>query len=436
MRNLSKLKIIVFIFCASVIFIRYYKISIHEEGYGKSWYYGDSFSCKNVESSAMFYIDSGFTYFHMLPVYFYKDPTASETRVYTHYPPLAEWIGGITSIITGSTNEKVLSLLAVFLSLCLFFLIYKILAQLTNKPIESFVAATCLVLSNYFLAWASDFHQHVYIEICRWLFVWLWWQYLTTKKSNWIVLILAFLYACICWVSFEAYVYIAIITVGFSFVITKKIIRREVFVLLMVPVCMFALRLYLNYLHLHTWEAVIKDFSAAYDTRTGATTGYSELGRAMTWKDYIYLLPKTRFERLGHFYLFPSIVLIGLCILGLIEIKKHNNQLFKLGLVIYIACISWTLLMSQHALIHIFTLRHLAIFIGLTLGFGLVKYMAIMRQDFTQKNRLKCIFHSVVVLYSVVYFSVNTFYFLYIKYGFAYPYLGTDTYESAIKFLK
>lgn len=423
----------IFIFCMSLIFVRY-KISINDEGYGKAWYFGDAFSSNNVKSAAMYYQEHGFSSNDYLPTYNYQDSIVGNEFIYTHYPPLAEWMGGISTRLTGSHSEYVLSLLPVFLSILLFFLIFKVIEEITGYATESFIAASCLVLSNYFLGWASDFHQHVYIEFGRWLFVWIWWKYLKQQSTSWIIPLLMLIYACICFVSFEAYVYIAIITVGFAWVLTKKIIRWEIALLLLVPVLMFSLRMYINYHHFHDWSTTIADFRHAYATRTGVTEGYSELGRKMTLRDYVYFLPQTRFIRLGHFYLFPSAVLIGLCITGLLKIKSLNKTLFQLCLVVYFSCISWTFLMAQHALIHIFTLRHLAIFVALTLGFGLVSYFEKLKIDFHKKNKSMFVLHVMMIAYSIVYFGINTFYFLYLKYGFMYPHFGTSTFEVTSMF--
>ncbi len=427
---------IIFIFCCSIIVTRYVKISIDDSGYGKGWYFGDSFSCKNVQSAAMYYHDNGFQSTNYLPMYRYEDTITNNEYIYTHYPPLAEWVGGITTKITGSTSEHVFSFLPMLLSILLIFFIYKVLEDITGTKKESFLSASMIVLSIYFLAWTSDFHQALYIEVGRWSVLWLWWYYLQVNSKKILVPLIALIYACICFISFEAYVYIAIILVGFSWVLQKKVFRWELLCLLLVPAIMFSLRLYINYLHFHTWATTIADFKSAYVTRTGIREGFSELGRKMTWQDYLILLPKTRFIRLGHFYILPSAVLIIICGLGLAEIKKRNKQLFHLCIVVYMACLSWTLLMMQHALIHIFTLRHVAIFVALTIGFGLYKYKEIVLYDFKNKYFFKIAIHSLVILYSITYASINTVYFLYIKYAFCYPHLGVNTYEVDSFFLK
>lgn len=428
MKNYKFIFWIIFLFCVSILFARY-RISIDDAGFSKGWYFGDSFSSNNVKSAAMNYHDYGFRSHHLLPTYNYQDTIPNNEFLYTHYPPLAEWIGGLTTKLTGSSSEYVLSILPLLLSIGLFFFIFKVIEDITGYKKESFIAASCLVLSNYYLGWASDFHQHVYIEVGRWLFIWVWWKYLKGEASKWVIPALMLIYACICFVSFEAYVYIAIITLGFSWVLTKKIIRWEIVLILSVPVLMFALRLFINYTEFHSWALTITDFRKAYTTRTGVAEGYSELGRKMTLHDYLFLLPYTRFIRLGHFYLFPSIILIGLCFQGLLKIKSLNKTLFQLCIVVYLACISWTLLMMQHALIHIFTLRHLAIFVALTLGFGLVAYYEIIKKHIQERKFAWIILHSVIIIYATTYIGINTVYFLYLKYGFMYPHLGTSTFE-------
>ncbi|MBL7767222.1 MAG: hypothetical protein JNJ58_14075 [Chitinophagaceae bacterium] len=426
----------IFMISFSVILARYIKIDMNDAGFGKGWYFGDAFSERNVQSAARFYEDKGFKPNCGLPMYGYEDSIEANETVYTHYPPLAEWIGGVISTTFKATSDHALSLFPLLLSVLLFFLIFKILAEIIGDDHISFVGASVLVLSNYFICWADDIHQHLYIELCRWSFVYLWWKYLKAPQRPYFILpILCMLYAAMCLLSFEPYVYTAIITVGFSWVLSGRIFRWENVLLLAVPVFAFALRLNLNANYLGGFDAMIADMKGAFINRTGGESGSSELGRAMGLRDYLGLLPKTRIHRLGHFYIFPSLVLFMLGILGLLRIRRYDDQLFRLSIVIYLACVSWIFVMPQHALIHIFTLRHMGIFMGLVLGFGLIAYVQLLKQHFSEKKYVFIGLHSLVILYSIFYAGLNTVYFVYLKYGYLYPHWGTDNYEVIDHFL-
>jgi len=423
-------------FVFSIILARHNKIGIYDQGYGRSWYNGDAFSDINVESAAKYYQEYGLRKNNGLPTYRYTDSIAGNEFVYTHYPPMAEWIGGIFAKITKHHDFKTLSFPVLFISLALFFLIYYILSVWLKNDIGAFIGASLLVLSNYFIPWADDIHQHIYVEFFRWIFVYGWWLYLSSEKKK-ILLIyaLALSYAMMCFFSFEPYVYTAIIIVGFPIALKKRIVRWEVALLLAVPLVCFGLRLWLSSQYLGSFSAMLNDMTLAYKHRTGSDDRWSEIGRAMSFWDYIQLLPETRLHRLGHFYLFPSFVVIGLAILGLIDLRNKYNQIYRVAIVIYLASISWMLVMPQHALIHIFTLRHIGIFMGLTLGLGIVSFIKHIKAHWNKKDYLFLSIDVIVIIYSLTYFAINTVYFLYMKYGWFYPQFGTDNFELTNYFL-
>ncbi len=426
----------ILLFVYSVILVRHNNIGIYDTGYGRGWYYGDAFSDINVESASKFYMEHGLKRNYGLPTYKYTDTIPNNEFVYTHYPPMAEWIGGVFAKTTKHYDFKTMSIVPLLLSVVLFFMIFHILSVWLKNDIASFVGASLLVLSNYFIAWADDTHQHVYVEFYRWLFVYVWWFYLSSdKKNKWLVLLLAFSYAMMSLHSFEPYVYIAIITLGFPIALRQKLIRWEVALLLLTPVVCFAFRLWLSAEFLGSVQAMINDMTLAYKHRTGTDDRWSEIGRVMSFWDYIQALPETRLHRLGHFYSFPSLVVVMLAIIGLIELRRKYLAIYRVAIVIYIASISWMFIMPQHALIHIFTLRHIGIFLGLAMGLGIVAYWKIIVAHFHKRDYLLLSIHSVILIYSLTYFGINTFYFLYVKYGWCYPKFGTDNFELVNQFL-
>lgn len=420
---------VIFVFVFSVVLVRYFRIDIHDRGYARAWYYGDKSSEGNVESAARFYKEYGYGANAGLPTYNHLDQDLSNNYVYTHYPPMAEWLAGLSAKITGDYSDRYNSILPLLLSIVLFFMIYKVLGRWFENNLASFVSASILVLSNYFISWADDAHQHLYVEFFKWIFVYCWWLYLTEKRPFYYIILLAFCYVMLCLLSFEPYVYIAIVIVGFPIALKQKVVRWEVAALLLVPILAFGLRLYLNAQYLGGFAEMIADMKAALLNRTGRSADKSELERVMTFSDYIYELPRTRLQRLGHFYIFPSLIVVLLGILGAVQIRKYDRSLFRLLVVIYIASISWVLVMPQHALIHIFTLRHLSVLIGMVIGFGIVYYYSLIKKHWQERRYAFLVIHTLLVVYSFSYIAVNTVYFVYLRYGFLYPSLGTDKYE-------
>jgi hypothetical protein len=311
-------------------------------------------------------------------------------------------------------------------------MIFSFLARWLGDNDASFIGATVLVLSNYFICWAGDIHQHLYVEFFKWIFVFLWWWYLTDSKRKYLLPILALCYFAMCLLSFEPYVYIAIVIVGFPLVKKQKLIRWEVALLLLVPIAAFGLRLWLNSLYLGSFHAAINDIAGAYIMRIG--DGGGELGRKMGVWDYLYLLPETRLRRLGHFYIFPSTMIVLFYILGMIQLKRHNLTIFKMTLIMYAAALSWAFIMPQHALVHIFTLRHIAIFIGLTIGTGLIQYKNIVINHWKNRKYLMLSVHAILIAYSIFYIGVNTIYFVYLKFGILYPHLGVGSFRISESF--
>lgn len=421
--------IVAFVF--SMVLARYVKTSVFDTGYARAWYYGDAASCKNVVSASKYYLEHGFAKNSGLPVYEYNDTDSNNDYIYSHYPPLAEWTGGVIAKLTGRADERTLSLFPLLLSCLLFYLIYKNLQDIIPDDRVSFLGASLLVLSNYFIGWAHDIHQHVYVEVLKWWFVFAWWRYLRRPVNPaYLLPLLCLAYFCMGLLSYEPYVYIAIVIVGLSWVETKKIMTWPNVILLAMPVLAFSTRLYINYCYFGSLQAMLNDMYNSVLLRTGGEGNHaSELGRAMRWDDYVFLLPKTRLHRLGHFYLFPSLVIVGLGLLGMWQLKKTNDHLFRIACVFYLAAFSWILVMPQHALIHIFTLRHMAIFLGLVLGYGMYAYAGLVRQHLQQKAIPFLVLHSVVLAYSAAYILVNTIYMLYLKFGYLYPMLGKESYE-------
>lgn len=426
---------VILFFVYSIILVRHAHIGIYDSGFGRAWYFGDAFSDINVESASKYYMEHGLKRNSGLPTYKYTDTIAGNEFVYTHYPPMAEWVGGVFAKLTGHYDFQAVSWIPLCLSVVLFFMIYHILSVWLGNNIASFVGASLLVLSNYFIAWADDVHQHVFVEFYRWAFVYLWWLYLTVKKNHLLIFVLALCYAMMSLHSFEPYVYIAIIIIGFPIALRQKFIRWEVGLLLAVPIVCFIFRLWLSSRYLGSWEAMMQDMILAYKHRTGSDDRWSEIGRVMSLWDYVNFLPETRLHRLGHFYSFPSLVIVMLGILGLTELRRLDNSMYRIAIVIYIAAISWIFVMPQHALIHIFTLRHIGIFIGLVCGLGILKYKNIIAAHLLKKDYLLLSVHAVILAYSGTYFAINTVYFLYIKYGWCYPRFGMDNFELTNYFL-
>lgn len=92
--------------------------------------------------------------------------------------------------------------------------------------------------------------------------------------------------------------------------------------------------------------------------------------------------------------------------LPLYHFYKTSLIQFKMAIIFFIAGIAWIFIMPQHAIVHTFTIKHLAVFVVFVSGYGLIKYIELFRQSLL---------------------SIIRVYYVYLKFGFAYPQFGTNT---------
>ncbi len=434
----NKIIIGLFIFCFSLIIHRWQAISVYDHGFGKSWFNGDAFSSRNVISASKYFVDSGFCKTKLLPVFDYKTnyPNGYSVDIpYTHYPPLADVTAGVFAKVFNTSNRNTLGVLPLLFSIGLFFLILKTLNLWIKNDRIALISAAILWLSNYFIAWADDLHQHVYVEFFRWLFCYLITIYYSSNTTNKIqVFLLAIIYLILSLLSFEPIVFIAIVIIGFSLLNKKPLFSWVNFILLSMPILGFGLHLYQNYLFFGNWQLVYKDFHDAFlirsvgavdipggDYWTNRSLGIGEIPRLIVlW-----------IQRLGHFYIIPGSMFLMMAFFAMKKLKKENLNLFYIALILFLAGISWNFIMAKHAMIHMFTVRHMAIFYGLIIGFGMLEYIQYYKMLLNQKKWIWISLNSLFIAYSIGLILINHFYFLYLKYGFLYPYLGTDTFQFA-----
>ena len=143
----------------------------------------------------------------------------------------------------------------------------------------------------------------------------------------------------------------------------------------------------------------------------------------MNGYDYFVKLPWERFCRLEYFFTLPSALIILVGIYGMYKIRQYNKELFKLAIVLYIASISWIIVMVQHALIHIFTTRHLGLFLAIASGFGIYYYYDLFKRLWQARSKWLWL-HIPLLLYAIGHAAYTTIFTLYLKFGLLYPHLG------------
>jgi hypothetical protein len=421
--------ILAFIFCYSLILWRWANIPISDTvTQARVGVYGDAFSSRNVHSSAMWFKDMGYTKTKALPVFYYTGNfNQSGIEVYTHYPPLPDILGGVYARILHTKNSHSIAIIPIFLSVLFFFILLIVLRKIVPGANAAFISWISLVASCYFICWADDLHQHLYTELLKWIYIYILYRYFTDARKWWRLPILCCIYFIQSWLTFEAIPFLAIVTIGFFIIFSKKIFHPACWFLLLMPVLGVALHLFQNYLYLGDWEAVIDDMKNAFLKRTAGTGELgNELGRPVQSFDFVKMWTRELWFRLGRIFSLPAISFIIIAALALSGLYRQHRTHFKMAIVFLLAGIAWIFVMPQHAVIHTFTVKHLGIFVGFITGYGVIQYYQLLKKQFAGGAWYWKILHSLFILYTLYGFVYNQVYYVYLKFGFAYPHFGTS----------
>ncbi len=416
---------IVFLFCFSLICFRWFCIPMPENVYPpRTGVYGDVWSCLNVQSAATYFRDHGFAKSSGLPVFNYTGIGSEDhTFVYTHYPPLPDELAGITAVVTGSTDTRVLSILPVLLSLVFFGLIFLALQMYCAIDRPAAMAAGILtVISCYFVSWADDFHQHVYGEFCKWLYVLLLYLYYLKKEKRAALLAGASFLALVnTWITFEHILYYGIVTAGFSLIFQRRPFTWTNVLLLAMPLLGLALHVLQNYSYFGNWDLVWKDITGAYVERTVGHEGTVTIGAKE-----IRELPDKVFFRFTREFFIGTEPFIAIALLGFVHLWRTRRRHFWIGITLFLASASWIVFMKQHTYIHLFTVRHFGLFYAFMLAFGIhagIHYFKMIR---ARHARLAIVIAICAVMLALIPAINSHFNYMYLKFGFAYPHLGLE----------
>jgi hypothetical protein len=414
MENKKLITILVFVVCYSVILCRllFVPASI------RSYTFGDGFSDLNTLSSAHYFYDFGFTKTKLLPVHNY--PPIEKSGVYTHYPAIPNILAGVYAICFNSTDERILRIIPTLLSFVFFFLIFYILKKVTLKDNDAFIAGCILVLSGFFIAFADNLHKHLYEELINWLFFLLLYQYHENeRKSKLIFSLLLILILIGVNISFEQPVFLGTLVIGFSIVYQKKFITKETICCFIALLVGFGFHLLQNTLYFGSIDIMLKDMKETFLFRNaGITNGAFVPGKPFSLSKNFWEIPITWFNRTERLFLFPGWGLLLMSFWGLKQLFQTDRKRFSLIIITFCAGASWSIVMPQHAYIHLFTVKHFSIFYGLVLVYALPSYIIKLRTDFKGNNLLYKVFHILLVGYFLGMLITQQIWDLYIKNGF------------------
>ncbi len=410
-----------FIFCFSIIIIRVIKVPLFDAGKARDFIHGDAYSDINTYSAVKYFYDFGFTESCFLPVHGYSgNKEKAGTGVYTHYPALPDILAGAYAKILNTKSDQWIRIFPVMISMVFFFFIFHFFQTILPDKSAAFIGALVVVLSNYFIFWADNLHKHLYEEFLKWLYVFVLYSYYHNQKNNkWLILLCGFIFILATNVSFEPVTYMAVVTVGMSWIYRKKLFSWENIFLGTMPMIGFGIHFYQNVLYFDSLKIAIADMTNAATLRTvGNDSVQNEMKRSIGLLDFLSI-PYIWSFRIERYFLIPGPAFFFLAYLGLKELKKADKKLFELGIVLLIATLSWGLAMTQHFLVHGFTTRHLGIFYGFVIGYGLIKYYDLAKENFRTGPLYKKVLHVGFIGYIIaMLFSQQLM--DYLNYGFLY----------------
>jgi len=412
-----------FIFCYSIIIVRVINVPLKDAGKARDAIHGDAYSDLNTYSALCYFYDFGFKKSSFLPVHGYDGTTESLSTcgAYTHYPALPDILAGFYAKILHTKNEKWIRIFPVLISIFFFFFIFYFLNRILPDKKAAAIGAMVLVLSNYFIFWADNLHKHLYEELFKWMYVYLIWLYHSNgAKKKHLIIIAGFIYLLVTNVSFEPIVYLAVVTVAISYIYSKKIICWENFVLLLMPLIGLALHFYQNVSYFHSFHAALADMQNSFELRTlGTDIPQNELKKIhIDVFDYL-MIPLTWMNRIERFFLIPGPAFLIFAFLGLKSLRNTDKRLFQLGIALIIATVSWNFVMTQHAVVHIFTAKHIGLFYGFVIGYGLLEYKKILIKHWSSHSLVKQAVHVLFIGY-IVTMLLSQQLFDFVRYGFMY----------------
>jgi hypothetical protein len=385
--TLNKLLILSFIFSYSLIICRTLLIP-STDLIGRHFIRGDGFSDQNVYSTVLWVRDFGFIKTAFRAVINYSGSgNEHEGQVYTHYPSLPDISISAWSRLINTTNEPLLRILPISLSLFLLYLIWELLKIFKLSDKDKKLNLIFILLSGYFILWADSLHKHLWENIINFSFaIGLWKYYTTNNKLKWCWLFLPMSFVAT-QASFETYITVATMVLGLSILFEKgwkKIFNGLNFYLGILFVGGFLFHLSLNAIALGSFQNAITDLSSAFSYRTN---GLATEATQMTWLKKLELI-WLYINRQERYYLFPGPILL-IFLFWFYKYKIQENKLKGFLLVLFAASLTWYLVMPQHAYVHHFTAKHSGLWVSIVCASGFTELINRTKNTYLPKSNLR-----------------------------------------------
>ena len=93
-------------------------------------------------------------------------------------------------------------------------------------------------------------------------------------------------------------------------------------------------------------------------------------------------IPSKLFTRFDRMYFINANSFLILAFLGMRNLYFNNRKHFQIGIILFLASISWAFIMPQHIFIHYFTIRHWGLFFAFIIGTGIFSYLSQIKSTF------------------------------------------------------
>lgn len=407
-----------FIFSFTLILLRAFVVPLSDHQ-ARGDIRGDWYSDQNTLSAARYFRDFGFGPSKGLPMFGYEgDGRADTAYAYTHYPALPDLVAGTAMYATQSDAVWVLRMVPILVSAFWFWLIFYMLGHMLPQPGMALAGGLLVVLSHYFLFFADTYHKHVYEELFKWLYVYALWAYFAQNRKKQLVWAALWMFLAV-QSSYEPVVYLAIATLGLSWYYRGSPLRWQVWVLGAASVAGVASHVLRVYAYMGSWAALVQDYQDSLQHRTQGS-GVSTMNETggLEWWHYMKI-PFEWFNRPERLFQLTGWAFLLLAIPAMLYLRRQHRALFALCLTLFVATIAWSLVLSQHYLVHLFTTRHWGLLYGVLGGVALVLYLQRLRADWLRPVLLPKVLHGLFIAYILV-MAVSQQWLDWFRYGFLY----------------
>lgn len=325
---------------------------------------GDAYADCFVLVSGRHFADHGFAACRFLPIH-QPGPLADPPELYTHYPPLPDWINGWQRILLG-WDSLFLFRLAPIAAMAGGYWAFFLFCRRFWGPWTAFATLTYLATREMNSALSDSIHGHAYHEALRlagFLLTVRLGESPTCARRLALLCGLVFLNA---WTSYESVLDLQIFAWGYLLWVKRSSVW------LPLAASASAAAAFAAQQALNLWAVGPSHFAELAETLKHRVVEGGE------WTPFGYLaLLADRFNSLAGFHLLLLVPLAG----ALVYFHRFEEKRDALNVspLLFLAGVSWWVVFPSHSIIHWFTFRHILPFLAIVIGVVSVQSWALLR---------------------------------------------------------